>query len=207
MEVGFHTFPSGKKYTYAIIEGKKVFLRNIVFLTTANEKDTCVIVHEWGKPLKGRWEPPKGQVEWKEFEDSNIKPRTKLSESDLQKYMRKGALREMVEESNILPDEVKNVHLLPLSYTQDWPESKVPGAKFIYMFWAGVVHKSIVQTASRRIREIVENPEWKEMLPADLCEKDAIQWWNPTNGWDFIRAGFSKKMTRMYIEYIQTYGI
>lgn len=184
-----------------------MFLRNIVFLTTATDPSTFVIVHEWGMPQKGRWEPPKGQMEWKEFQDANVKPGSVVSKSQLATHMRKAALREMIEESYILPKDVDNFRMLPLSYRQDWPESGLPGVQFMYVYWAGTIKKPVVTHARKRILEVVRNPEWKAVLPPDLCEKDDMMWWNPTDGWDTIRTGFSKKMTRMYIEYITKYGI
>ena len=35
MEVGYRIFPRGKRYAYVIINGKPVFLRNIVFIHNA----------------------------------------------------------------------------------------------------------------------------------------------------------------------------
>jgi hypothetical protein len=52
--------------------------------------------------------------------------------------------------------------------------------------------------AQKRIKILVENEDWKGILPSDITEKDAIRWWKPEDGWDMIRGGFSKKMTALY---------
>jgi hypothetical protein len=141
------------------------------------------------------------------LEESNIQPGTRISEQRLTGFLQKAALREMVEESHIFSTQIRNFTRLPLSYQQDWPESNISGAKFMYVFWKGTIQSHIVTKAKKRIQDLVSNPEWKALLPKDVCEKDDIMWWNPKNGWDSIRAGFSKKMTRMYFDFIQKHGI
>jgi hypothetical protein len=206
MEVSYYRFPSGKEYTYVLENSKPIFLRNIIFLRNVHDPKTIAIVHEWGKK-DNRWEPPKGQMEWKEYSDLNIQPNTVLSLPQIQTQMRKGILREMTEESYILLKEVKDFHMLPLSYIQDWPESGIKGAKFMYQYWTASITEDIMNKAKERLRAIVSNPDLKLILPPDVCEKDAIEWWSPTKGWKKIRSGFSQKMTRLYYKYVHEHGV
>lgn len=197
MEVGYHTFPSGKQYAYIKRDGKPVFLRNILFISRASHPREIATVREWGsRTNKGVWEPPKGQLEWKEI---GGRPRT-LPAAALTRHMRAGILREITEEAKFLPKELAHMRKLPLYYAQDWPESGVPGAKFMYQYWHAEASDAAMANAQARMKELVDHPDWKHMLPADLTEKDAVQWWKPEDGWDSIRASFSKKMTRHYYE-------
>ena len=219
MEVGFHTFPGGKQYAY-VKKGTgtgtgtgtgqaPIFLRNIIFLTQGSDTHTIAIVRDWGANPRtiGIWEPPKGQMEWKEL---NSKPHTILSQAVIQAHMRKGVVREMMEEAKILPTEIKHLRMLPLYHIQDWPESGIRGAQFMYQFWTAEISNKTMLEAQKRIKVLVDHPDLASMLPSDVREKNAIQWWNPARGgddWRQIRGAFSKKMTRMYYAYIDSYGV
>jgi hypothetical protein len=124
-----------------------------------------------------------------------------LTLQQIQRHMRRGIVREMIEESTILPREISNFHMLPLAYIQDWPECELPGAQFMYQFWEGTITSKTMREAQRRLHDLAAS-DWKEILPADVCEKDAIEWWDPAEGFRKIRSGFSQKMTRMYAEYV-----
>jgi len=200
MEVGYHEFPSGKRYAYIKKDDSPIFLRNIVFLKNTTNPQQIAIVHEWGMPLKGRWEPPKGQMEWKEFSDSSVKKGDVLPVHKLYKYMARGAMREMAEEANVLPREITGFRRLNLAYQQAWPESGVPKARFMYQFWEANMTPKLMLEAQGRMNTLVTNSDWKEILPSDVTEKDRIQWWQPSDDWTMIRGGFSKKMTRLYYE-------
>jgi hypothetical protein len=123
-----------------------------------------------------------------------------MTQAELFRHMRAGILREIAEESKFLPNELRHFHRLPAHYCQDWPESGIPGAKFMYQYWQAEASDRSMKSAQARMKELVDHPDWKHMLPADLTEKDAVQWWKPEHGWDFIRASFSKKMTQHYYD-------
>ena len=199
MEIGYHEFPSGKRYAYIKADdGSLIFLRNIVFLrNTANPKEVA-IVHEWGMENEGRWEPPKGQMEWIELADKGFHKGDTISETELYKYMARGALREMVEESNLIVSEVQGFRRLPMVYAQAWEESGIPGAQFLYQYWTANLKPERMLEAQGRMNELVTNSDWKGILPSDVTEKDKIRWWKPSDGWKYIRGGFSKKMTQLF---------
>jgi hypothetical protein len=198
MELGFHTFQSGKQYAYAVINGNPVFLRNIVFLTNA---DKIVLVHEWGVPTnKDSWEPPKGQMEWAEFANEGVRNHSKYSKSMILNCMKKAMIREMVEEAKVMPHEIKHLKVMPLYYMQKWPECEVKNAHFLYQYWQAELPS--LDNAQRRMKTLLENQDWKYILPSDVTEKDKVNWWSPKEGWDCIREGFSKKMMRLYYEFL-----
>jgi hypothetical protein len=199
MKIGYHTFPSGKQYVFLEEGGERTFLRNLLILKNSRDPSQIAIVHEWGAGPTKSWEPPKGQMEWKEFHESGVRAGAIISESALSTHQRRGVLREMVEEAKFLPSEISDLTKLPLVYKQAWPESGLKNAFFMYQYWSATATPEAMLEAQRRMAELVADPDWKEMLPADATEKDAVAWWNPDrHGWDKIRGAFSKKMTRLY---------
>lgn len=208
MEVGFHTFPTGKKYTYVKKGNNLIFLRNIIFLTKPNDLHRIVVVREWGaNNNRSVWEPPKGQMEWKEFAGTKIHPGDVITPKQLLNEMKKGVQREMIEEAKILPKDLHSLQSIDMRHIQAWPESDVPNAFFMYQFWHASINNMAMFNAQNDMEELTQNIDLNHALPKDLVEKDAVTWWSPKNGWDRIRTGFSKKMTLMYFKYLQKYGL
>jgi len=198
MEVGFRVFPRGKRYTYVVINGKPVFLRNMVFIHNAENPDQVVIVHEWGMS-QHRWEPPKGQFEWDEL---GARKGARMTYKQILAAMRQGVLRETKEEAKIMPAELMNLTPLDIAYAQDWPESGFRNGMFMYQFWHATITPATLLEAQKRTKELVDNKDWRHLLPPDVLEKDDIRWWSPKepNAYSFIRGGFSQKMTQLYFE-------
>ena len=208
MEVGYHTFPSGKQYTYVKKDKKLVFLRNIIFLTKPHDLHRIVVVREWAANTnRSVWEPPKGQMEWKEFAGSRIKAGDTISSKTLLQEMKKGVLREMIEESKIVHKDLHNIQCLDMRYIQAWDDAGIPNAYFMYQFWHASITDKALSEAQKDMETLVQNVDLNHALPKDLVEKDALTWWTPKNGWDRIRTGFSKKMTRMYFNYLEKHGV
>jgi hypothetical protein len=207
MEIGFHTFPNGKQYTYVRPEKTSgpIFLRNIIFLVNTHDNNEIAIVREWGATHKDAWEPPKGQMEWKEFHNSHIRPKSTIDMEKLVPFMRDGVLREMTEEAKVLPSEIKHLQLLPLSYAEEWPEAG-KGAQLHYQFWTAKMEPKSMYEAQKRMKTLT-NSDLYNMLPADMCEKDKIMWWKPRDGWAKIRGAFSKKMTTLFYKERERYGV
>jgi hypothetical protein len=203
MIITYKEFPSGKQYA-CIKEGDtQIFLRNIAFLVHPKDHSRIVTVREWGaKGDEHVWEPPKGQMEWKEFAAAGFRRGQTISPTEFMRVARAGLLRELAEEAKIKPQEIRDFQPLPLSYTQpsaDQGTAKAP-AKFRYQFWWGVVTPTALAAAQKRMAALVEHPEtWSSITP-DKKEKDAVDWWKPTSpaAWRRIRGGFSLTMTQMY---------
>jgi hypothetical protein len=204
MKIDYHTFPSGK--SYACIKtpsGQRVFLRNILFLHNSKHPEQIALVHEFGKRTdKAAWEPPKGQMEWKEFATEGVKRGTNLTPQSLKKHQREGVLRELTEEAKILPSEIRGLTRLPFVYKQAWPESHIPNAHFCYQYWRAIADPEVLFEAQKRLTVLKEDKDLKAMLPADNSEKDAVKWWSPSSvkAWDDIYGDFSKKMTSLYFK-------
>lgn len=206
MEVNFHTFPSGKSYAYVQTgSGQKVFLRNIMFLHNAANPAQIALVHDFGKRTdKAAWEPPKGQMEWKEFAAEGVKPRDRITPRALERYERDGVCRELTEEAKILPSEITGLKRLPYAYKQAWPESGIKDAYFIYQYWQAKATPATLYEAQKRLDILKADKDLKAMLPPDNVEKDAVRWWSPSSvgGWEIIYGDFSKKMTQCYFKVI-----
>jgi 8-oxo-dGTP pyrophosphatase MutT (NUDIX family) len=208
MRIDYTIFPSGKNYTFLHDGKRRIFLRNILFLHKPDDAGTIVIVREWGaKTNDGVWEPPKGQMEWKEIAAAGIRRGEEITPSQLVALMSDGVLREMEEEAKIRIDEIHDLRLLPMSYTEEF--RGVPHAKrqnhdavdaFRYQFWAAELVD--LGPAIRRMNKIVANSG--RGVSADCREKDAVEWWRPTRAsdWVKIRPAFSSVMTKMYYDFI-----
>jgi 8-oxo-dGTP pyrophosphatase MutT (NUDIX family) len=148
------------------------------------------------------WEPPKGQMEWKEFAAEGFRKGQDIRDDQLIAAMRAGVLREVEEEAKIRPSHIRGLEVLPMSYSEDFKRAG-PNSKFRYQFWRGTVSAADLRKAQDHLAEIVGSPEIQAALPADKKEKDAVAFWKPaTNAdWDKIRGHFSGTMTRMYYEY------
>lgn len=201
LEVGYHLFPGGKRYAYVMMDGKPVFLRNIVFIHNAENPNHIVIVHEWGMS-EHRWEPPKGQFEWDEL--SATHKGQKMTYRQIIADMKKGVLRETKEEAKIMPAELIDLKPLGRAYMQNWPESGIPNAMFMYGYWRAFITPATMIEAQKRTQELVDNKDWRHLLPPDILEKDAIRWWSPRekDAYKYIRSGFSQKMTADYFNFI-----
>lgn len=198
--MGYQTFPSGKNYAFVREGDKRFFLRNIAFLRQMNQPSKLVVVREWGSTTEqGAWEPPKGQMEWKDFSEAGVKPNQRVTIPRLVEFMKDGILREIAEEAKIMPSEIQDLRYIPLSYKQAFPKAG-PDAFFRYQFWEGAV--SDLVPAQKRLRELVAHPDWVRMLPADVSEKDKVTWWSPTNmaTQNWIRGDFSGSMVRTYLK-------
>lgn len=199
----FQQFPSEKKYAYLRGEdGTKTFLRNIAFLHAPRNPYKIVVVHEWDYPMNREWEPPKGQMEWKEMKD--FRKGQEVTVEQLLKAMREGICREIAEEAKIPTAALRNLHVLPLAYTEPFAKAG-KDANFRYQFWTAEVTAETVRLAQRKIGRIVASPAAQARLTADKKEKDAVGFWEPDtkDDWGKIRGAFSGTMTSMYYEWIR----
>jgi len=200
--INFHKFPSGKEYLYIHQPSdERVFIRNILFIHPAGDEKTIALVHEWGKNPKKEYEPPKGQMEWKEAKLYGAVPNQQVSETKLMMMMKAAVIREIGEEAKFLKSELRNVQPLPLVYEQGFKGAPLKTDRFRYQFWTATVSQASMKKAQERIQQLVEDPEGTKLLKPDLREKDGLMWWNPSDGWGKIRSGFSKNMTRQYYEH------
>jgi len=197
--INYHKFPSGKEYLYIQQPSdERVFIRNILFIHPADDEKTIAVVHEWGKNPKKEYEPPKGQMEWKEAKMYGAVPNQSVTEKQLMTMMKAAVIREIGEEAKFLKSELKNVHPLPMVYEQGFTGAPLKTDRFRYQFWSATVSEAAMKKAQERVQKLVDDPEGTKLLKPDLKEKDGLIWWNPSKEWSMIRGGFSKKMTQQY---------
>ncbi len=198
----YQQFPSGKQYACIRDGDAPIFLRNIAFLHAPRNPHKIVVVHEWDFPMETEWEPPKGQMEWKELKGAGFRKGQKVPAADLLAAMRDGVLREVAEEAKIPAAAIRNLHVLPLAYTAPFTKAG-PRAQFRYQFWTGEVTAATVAAAQKKLEGIVGSPAIQARLAADKKEKDAVGFWEPaTSTWRRIRGAFSGTMTRMYYAWL-----
>ena len=199
--INYHKFPSGKEYLYIHQpSGERVFIRNILFIHPADDEGTIALVHEWGKNPKKEYEPPKGQMEWKEAKMYGAIPNQQVTELNLMKMMKAAVIREIGEEAKFLKSELKHVRTLPLVYEQTFKGAPLKTDRFRYQFWTATVSDASMKRAQERIQKLLDDPEGTKLLKPDLREKDGLIWWKPSDGWDKIRSGFSNNMTHQYYD-------
>lgn len=187
----------GKEYAFVRDGGRRIFLRNILFVRHTTNPKEIAIVKEWGSKDAKAWEPPKGQMEWKEFAQRDYHKGHHITTEQMIVMMREGVLRELQEEAKIMPNEIDNLVILPLSYTEQFPGSK---DCFRYQFWEATC-KSL-KPAQKRIHDLVSHPDWVAMIQPDAKEKDAVEWWTPTStSWHKIRGEFSMKMVEIWVHH------
>jgi 8-oxo-dGTP pyrophosphatase MutT (NUDIX family) len=188
---------SGKDYAFVRDGSRRIFLRNILFVRHSNNRNQIAIVKEWGAPDRKGWEPPKGQMEWKEFAERGYRRGQSLTTEQMIVMMRSGVLRELQEEAKLLPNDIQNLTILPLSYTEAFPGST---DCFRYQFWEATC--KTLAPAQKRIRDLVTHPDWVAMIQPDAKEKDAVEWWSPSPAsWSKIRGDFSKKMVELWVQH------
>jgi len=198
--INYHKFPSGKEYLYIQQPSdERVFIRNILFIHPAHDEKTIAVVHEWGKNPKKEYEPPKGQMEWKEAKMYGAVPNQSVTEKQLMTIMKAAVRREIGEEAKFLKSELKNVYPLPMVYEQGFTGAPLKTDRFRYQFWSATVSEAAMKKAQERVQKLVDDPEGTKLLKPDLKEKDGLIWWSPSEtNWAMIRGGFSKKMTQQY---------
>ena len=209
MYIGYHEFKSGKKYLYVkeCLDGSRTFLRNILFIHHPYSYKKIAVVHEFGEKATASYEPPKGQMEWKEVEGYSNE--SKIEPKQLVKFMKEAVLREIGEEAKFLPSELKKLKLIPFSYEEKFEGAPLKSDKFRYMFWSACATDASMLKAQRRIKHMIEEPDHIQLLPSDVREKDHVCWFElkSKDDYKYIRRSFSLKMTKLYYENIDSISL
>jgi hypothetical protein len=206
MYIGYQEFPGGKKYLYVkeTLDGVRTFLRNILFIHHPDNCKKIAVVHEIGEKGKATYEPPKGQMEWKEV--SGLTKDSKIETKELVKFMKEAVLREIGEEAKFLPSELKKLRPLPFSYEEKFEGAPYKSDKFRYQFWIASASDSSMIKAQKRIELMMSSPHHIELLPKDVREKDHVCWFElkSKDDYKYIRRFFSLKMTKIYYDNIDS---
>jgi hypothetical protein len=209
MYIGYEEFKSGKKYLYMKeeIDGPRTFLRNILFIHHPESYRKIAVVHEFGSKAMASYEPPKGQMEWKEVE--GMTKDSKIESKQLVKFMKEAVLREIGEEAKFLPSELKKLKPLPFVYEETFEGAPYKSDKFRYQFWSACTTDASMIKAQNRIKHMIDSPHHISLLPADVREKDHVCWFELKSKEDYkyIRRSFSLKMTKLYYDSIDSISL
>jgi len=168
---GSARLPFDPEKAYAYVEhpreGWRVYLRSCIFLHSLDEpfrKQNFLVVKRMGaRPTSATWEPPKGQMEGKEWEDTVLDS------------LAANVLRETEEESHIT--EVKRLRhtgLVFQSQEADYP----PNHFFQYHIFQGFL-------TLEQVKQSIDTFDWMKDHKAavkrwrrDRKEKDAVAWFS-----------------------------
>lgn len=202
---GAHHFKRFNKiYTYVALPESQnwVFLRTAAFIQVDVPKSVepnFVIVHDVGAQINYGWDPPKGQVEYKEYESIRTKYRT--PHTRLHALLKEGVTREIEEESKIRVSDIEdfreNSNLVVAGKHDDLPR------KFHYQYhlFEGRLPYNVYLKAKAKLDKMRNNPVSVLDLPKDVIEKDAIALWRPSDGLEMIAEGDPRKIVQLYLAY------
>lgn len=164
-----------KQYFYveSPSEGWRVYVRAACFIHVLHEDGSydpasfLVVKKQGSNPKNKVWEPPKGQMEWKD-----AKP-----ESDSLIYLlSKNIRREMEEEAKITkPEHLFYTGLVVQSQENDYPSNHY----FQYHIFRAFVTQEEVNKAFAKFQWYREHPAAFQQLRADKREKDDIAFFSP----------------------------
>ena len=182
----------GKRYLYVEhpIEGWRVFLRAVCFLHKDNEpfdaSDFLVVKKTGGKPTSSVWEPPKGQMEGKDY----------IRDTSLIESMAINVRREVEEEAKIsYIHNLRYTGLVVQNREHDYPKNTY----FQYHIFQAFVSPTEIQSAENIFNWYKENPSKFKKLRKDQQEKDAIGWFHPRHTKLFGR--WAPSIVALYLQY------
>jgi hypothetical protein len=152
-------------------EGWRVYLRSAVFLHPKGEsynKQHFLVVKKTGaRYSSATWEPPKGQMEWKD---------TPGGKGSILRLLEENVQRETEEESHVTNiSNLKHTGLVFQSQESDYP----PNHFFQYHIFQGFLSNDQIQQSFDTFEWIKEHPRAFQRWRRDRKEKDAVAWFNP----------------------------
>ena len=169
-------FDPEKAYAYIEhpIEGWRVYLRSAVFIHEANQpfqEDRFLVFRNVKKGHKpNTWEPPKGQMEGKDFYRKTDVPLIQL--------LAKSALRETQEEGHLDVRgfvDLKYTGLVFQSQEKDYPKNHF----FQYHIFQGFMKSAAIEASFDKFNWFQEHPKAFARQSRDKKETDAVAWFSP----------------------------
>jgi len=202
---GAHNFRRFNKiYAYvALPECEKwIFLRTAAMIEVempVEKEPHYILVHDVGNTKKRSWDPPKGQVEYKEFEI--IKTEFRSQKKRLHALLKEGIAREVEEESKIKITDVKDLteldQLVVAGHHDDLPNH----FHYQYHLFEGRITYKTYLKASAALERLRNNPDLAISMPKDVLEKDRLALWKPSDGLGMVLEGDPQKIIRLYCQY------
>lgn len=205
IRIGAHDFKRfNKQYAYVALPHSeiRVFLRTAIFLEVVGlnkDEKQYIIVHDVGKIGAHTWDVPKGQVEYKEFEE--IKHRFRSPIKALNALLKEGITRELEEEAKISIDDVTNLRLIPNLVVAGKHKDLPNHFHYQYHIFEGQIHHSFFNKATKELERLRNNPVLTIDMPKDIIEKDNIMLWSPNQGMKNIIEGDPQKLMMLYMSY------
>ena len=182
-----------KKYFYVEHpkEGWRVYLRSAAFLHSINEQfnpQQFIVVKRTGAhKTSPTWEPPKGQMEWKD---------TPNGRGLVLKLLEENVRRETEEESHIT--QIKNLQHTGLVF-QSQESNYPPNHYFQYHIFQGFLTEAEINKSFDTFKWIKEHPKGFARWKRDRKEKDAVSWFNPRE--TKLNPRWCPDIVALYIKY------
>lgn len=183
-------FAPNKRYFYVEhpTEGWRVYLRACTFLheegVPFDEQRFLVVKTTDADPEKKSWEPPKGQMEWKDTDPSK----------SIYQNLIGNVKREVAEESKVYRlNELRYTKLVYQNRERDYPANTY----FQYHIFQALVSPSSIERALEEFAWIQEHPAAFARFKKDKREKDALAWFHPTH--TKLMGRWSPSIVAMYL--------
>ncbi len=180
-----------KRYAYVEhpVHGWRVYLRSVCFLHEHKqpfEASRFLVVKRHGaNPTTKAWEPPKGQMEGKDMDES--KPLIELLAENVR--------REVEEEAKIDSfHKLRYTGLVVQSHEPDYP----PNHYFQYHVFQAIVTPEEIQEAQNEFQWLNEHPAAFARLKSDKREKDGMTWYSPSQ--TRLMGRWSPSIVALYIQ-------
>lgn len=166
-------FAPHKQYFYVEhpLEGWRVYLRSCAFIHDNSKpfsaKDFLVVKRKGAHYSTATWEPPKGQMEWKD---------TPGGKGSLVQLLAENIEREMFEEAYIKNTvSLKHTGLVFQGQESNYPDNHY----FQYHIFQGFITPKEIDNIFSYYDWLKEHPKAFARMRKDRQEKDAIDWFSP----------------------------
>lgn len=171
-------------------DGWRVYLRTACFiheLTKPFNPDRFLVVKRTdGESWAPSWEPPKGQMEGKDMQNSNF---------SIYNLLRDNIRREVQEEAKITNiRDLQHTGLVLQSRESNYPENTF----FQYHIFTGYAHPRQIAGAFDKFNWFIQHPAAFLRLRRENREKDGIAWFDPEE--TKLMGKWSPTIVKMYLD-------
>ena len=194
---GSACLPHDPEKEYAYVEhpkeGWRVYLRSVMFLHSTHKtfhSNQFLVVKKSGvNGATNAWEPPKGQMEKKEW----------IQSKSIMQCLLQNALRETEEEAHITHvTKTRHTGLILQSHESTYPKNHY----FQYHVFQGFIQQQELDKAFAMFRWMKAHPAAVKRWTQDRSEKDALAWYHPQN--TKLMSRWSPAIVDMYITHFST---
>ena len=199
---GVERLPFDPRKAYSYVEhpeeGWRVYLRAACFVHEAgapfDPARFLVVKRTGGDPEKKSWEPPKGQMEGRDFKGRHGGQAGAKEKSVLQ-LLKENIRREVAEEAKVVG--LRGLHHTGLTLQAVEPDFP-PNTYFQYHVFQAFAGGAAIEKAVAEFAWLEGHPEAFRRLRADQREKDGLGWFN--EGTKKLMSRWSPTLVRRYLE-------